>query len=101
MLAALPPSSSVSFFFVPATAWVSILPTAVEPVNAILSTSSMFDQRFAGFARAGDDIDDAIGQFGFLQNLGQMHRSDAGRLGRLQHTSVSARERRREFPRRH
>jgi hypothetical protein len=35
----LPPSSSVSFFFVPATPCVSILPTAVEPVNAILLTS--------------------------------------------------------------
>ncbi len=37
-LAALPPSSRVSFLPVPATArWIS-LPTSVEPVNAILST---------------------------------------------------------------
>ena len=39
MFAALPPSSSVSFLPVPATRrWIA-LPTSVEPVNAILSTS--------------------------------------------------------------
>ena len=38
MFAALPPSSSVSFFPVPATARMISLPTSVEPVNAILST---------------------------------------------------------------
>ena len=36
-LAALPPSSSVTFFPVPATAFWIALPTAVEPVNATLS----------------------------------------------------------------
>src|SRR6478735_1922420 len=41
MLAALPPSSSVSFLPVPARRrWIS-LPTSVEPVKAILSTSSL------------------------------------------------------------
>jgi hypothetical protein len=40
MFAALPPSSSVSFLPVPASSrWIA-LPTSVEPVNAILSTSS-------------------------------------------------------------
>ena len=39
MFAALPPSSSVSFLPVPASRrWIA-LPTSVEPVNAILSTS--------------------------------------------------------------
>ena len=39
MFAALPPSSSVSFLPVPASSrWIA-LPTSVEPVNAILSTS--------------------------------------------------------------
>ena len=37
--AALPPSSSVTFLPVPATCFWIALPTAVEPVNAILSTS--------------------------------------------------------------
>ncbi|MDX6479001.1 MAG: hypothetical protein QOG29_1588, partial [Gaiellaceae bacterium] len=40
MFAALPPSSSVSFFPVPASSrWIA-LPTSVEPVKAILSTPS-------------------------------------------------------------
>ncbi len=40
MFAALPPSSSVSFFPVPARRrWIA-LPTSVDPVNAILSTSA-------------------------------------------------------------
>ena len=40
MFAALPPSSSVSFLPVPASRrWIA-LPTSVEPVNAILSTSA-------------------------------------------------------------
>ena len=40
MFAALPPSSSVSFVPVPASSrWIA-LPTSVEPVKAILSTSS-------------------------------------------------------------
>ena len=41
-LAALPPSSSVSFLPVPASSrWIA-LPTSVEPVNAILSTPGCF-----------------------------------------------------------
>ena len=41
MFAALPPSSSVSFLPVPARRrWISF-PTSVEPVKAILSTSSL------------------------------------------------------------
>ena len=38
MLGLLPPSSSVSFTPVPATAFAIALPTSVEPVKAILST---------------------------------------------------------------
>ncbi len=40
MLAALPPSSSVYFLRLPASARWMILPTLVDPVNAILSTPS-------------------------------------------------------------
>ena len=39
MFAALPPSSSVSFLSVPATAFAISRPTAVEPVKATLLTS--------------------------------------------------------------
>ncbi len=37
-LAALPPSSRVSFLPVPAIAWLIAMPTSVEPVNATLPT---------------------------------------------------------------
>ena len=40
MLAALPPSSRVTFFFDPATALAIARPTSVEPVKATLSTSA-------------------------------------------------------------
>ena len=39
MLAPFPPSSSVSFFTLPAAARMTCLPTSVEPVNATLRTS--------------------------------------------------------------
>ena len=39
MLAALPPSSRVTFLSVPATAFAIARPTSVEPVKATLSTS--------------------------------------------------------------
>ena len=42
MFAAFPPSSSVSFFSVPARAFMISFPTSVEPVKAILSTPSCF-----------------------------------------------------------
>ena len=61
----------------------------------------MIDQRLAGFAGAGDDVDDAVGQFGLLENFGEMHRGDAGGLGGFEDAGISAGERGREFPRRH
>ena len=45
MLAALPPSSRVTFFCEPATDLAIALPTSVEPVKATLSTSGCGDQR--------------------------------------------------------
>ena len=62
MFAALPPSSSVSFLPVPASRRWIFLPTSVEPVNAILSTSWVLDDRGAGAAVARDDVDDARGK---------------------------------------
>ena len=61
----------------------------------------MIHERRAGFARAGDDVHHAFRQFRFLKNLRQPHRGDAGGLRRLQHHGVPARQRRRDFPRRH
>ena len=101
MLAALPPSSSVSFFFVPATTDCDSFANFGRTGERDLVDIGMIDERAAGFAGAGDDVNDAIGQFGFLENFGEMHRGDGGRLRRLQDTGVSAGKCGRELPRRH
>ena len=48
----------------------------------------MIDERFAGCARAGNDVDDAVRQFRLLKNLREMHRGNAGGFRRLQHAGV-------------
>ena len=101
MFAALPPSSSVSLFFVPATALGEQFADRCRTGERDLVDVGVIDQRLAGFARAGDDIDHAVRQLRFLKNFRQMHRGDAGRLGRFEHAGISRRERGREFPRRH
>ena len=58
----------------------------------------MCNECAAGLTRAGDDVDHAVGQFGFLQNLGEMQRSNGSRFRRLQHARVPAGQRRRELP---
>ena len=61
----LPPSSSEIFFRLPEAACMIVLPTAVEPVNATLSTfgdaASSAPTTAPG---AGDDVDHAGGRAG-------------------------------------
>jgi hypothetical protein len=58
----LPPSSSVTFFRLPAAAWTICLPTAVEPVKAILSTPGMRGERGAGLRPVAiDEVDTPSG----------------------------------------
>ena len=73
----LPPSSSESFLPEPAVALRIARPTSVEPVKAILSTPVMRDQRRAGRAVAGDDVDDARRQPGLDADLGEGERGQA------------------------
>ena len=80
--------------------WIS-RPTSVDPVKAILSTSGVIDERAAGRAVAGDDVDDAGRQFRLLEDLGQHEGTQRRRLGRLQDAGVARGQGRREFPRRH
>ncbi len=101
MLAALPPSSSVARLPLPAIERWMPLPTSVEPVKAILSTSSCSTMRAAGVAGAGDDVDDAGGQVGLLADLGEQQRRQRRGLGGLQHHGVATRQRRRDLPRQH
>ena len=99
--AALPPSSSVSFFPVPASSrWIA-LPTSVDPVNAILSTSSCVTSAAPVRAVARDDVDDAGRQLRLTQDVAEQERAERRRLGGLQHDGVAARERRRDLPREH
>ncbi len=101
MLAALPPSSRVTFLSVPAIARAIALPTPVDPVKATLSTSGWLDERLPGAARAGDDVDDAGRQVGLLADLGEEQRGQRRGLGRLEHDGVAARERRGDLPGQH
>ena len=51
----------------------------------------VLDQRVAGLAGAGDDVDDARRQVGLLADLGEQQRGQRGGLGRLEHDGVAAR----------
>ena len=101
MLAALPPSSRVTFLSVPATVRAIALPTSVEPVNATLSTSGCSTSARPVVAGAGDDVDDARRQVGLLADLGEQQRGQRRGLGRLEHDGVAAGQRRRDLPRQH
>jgi hypothetical protein len=91
----------VTFLSVPAISFAIARPTAVEPVNATLSTSGCRTERRARLARAGDDVHDAGGQVGLLQDLGEDQRAERRGLGRLQHDGVAGGEGGRDLPRQH
>ena len=76
-------------------------PTSVDPVNAILSMPSVRDERGAGLARPGDDVDDPVGQTGVLEDLRQVQGGERRRFGGLEDDGIAAGERGRDFPRRH
>ena len=78
MFAALPPSSSVSRLPVPATVRRIILPTSVEPVNAILSTSSCSTRYAPVCAGPGDDVHDPGRQVRLLDHLREQQSAVSG-----------------------
>ena len=83
-------SSSETFLRFPAAACRISLPTSVEPVKATLSTSLMSRERGAGgLAVAGNDVDHAVGESGFLNQLRQPQRRERRLLGGLEHDAVS------------
>ncbi len=61
----------------------------------------MRDQRRAGRAIAGDDVDDARRQPRLDADRGEGERSQRRELGRLQHDCIAGRERRRDLPGEH
>ena len=76
-----------------------IWPVRVSPVNAILSTPAMRDQRRAGgLAEAGNDVDHAGGESRLERQLTQPKRGERRLLGRLEHDRAARRQRRAPFP---
>ena len=71
-----------------------------SPVNAILSTARV-DERRAGAAVAGDDVDDARRQLGLAEHVAEEERRERRRLGRLEDDGVPGGERRRDLPGQH
>ena len=61
----------------------------------------VLDERGAGAAVAGDDVDDARRQLRLAADVGEEERGQRRRLGRLQHDRVPGRERGRDLPRQH
>ena len=102
MFGDLPPSSSEIFFSVSAAPRMIVLPTSALPVNAILSTSAMLDDRRAGVSPAPVTMLTTPGGSPASAKL-DASASDGQRrlLGRLQHRRAAGADRRRELPRRH
>ena len=100
-LAALPPSSRVSFLPVPATArWIS-LPTSVDPVNAILSTPGCAT-RACPVAPSPVRMFTVPGGRSACWMTSASSSAVRGRgLGRLEHARVAGRQRRGQLPGRH
>ena len=71
MFGDLPPSSSVTRFSVSAAPRMISLPTAVDPVNAILSMPGMSHHRLAGLRTAGHDVQHARRQARFDRQFAQ------------------------------
>ena len=98
MLAALPPSSRVSFLPDPARVrWIA-LPTSVEPVKATLSTPVVADQGRPGGPGAGEDVDHALGQLGLPEDLAQAQGGQRRGLGRLEDHGVAGGQGRGQLP---
>ena len=101
MLAALPPSSRVTFLLAAGGRAGDHLADLGRPGERDLVDVRVLDQRAAGVAGAGDDVDDAGRQVGLLADLGEQQRGQRRRLGRLEHDGVAAGERRRDLPGQH
>ena len=101
MLAALPPSSSVTRLRVPAIERAITLPTSVEPVNATLSTPACSTSARPVSPAPVTMLTTPGGQVGLLADLGEQQRGERRRLGRLEHDGVAAGQRRRDLPGQH
>ena len=101
MLAALPPSSRVSFLPLPADRALDALAHLGRAGERDLVDAVVLDDRLPDRRAAGEDVDHARRQVGLGDDLGQHQRRQRRRLGRLEHDGVAGRQRRRDLPRRH
>ena len=99
MIADFPLRLRVRCLRVPATMRRTSFPVSVEPVNEIMSTSRVLEQRRARAAVARDHVDDARRQFGFLHDLREVKRRKRRHLRRLEDDRVAGGQRRRQLPR--
>ena len=102
MLGLLPPSSRPTFFTFSAALRMMCLPTSTEPVNATMSTSSLAGEVVADLAaRAGHDLEHALGQPGLLEDPGELEVGERAHRGRLEDHHVAGGEGGTRLPRRH
>ena len=102
MFGLLPPSSSVTFFRLPAGRLHDQLADLGRAGERDLVHVRVRGQRGAGgLAEAGDDVDHAVGDAGLGDQLGQPQRGQRRLLGGLEHHGAAGRQRRAELPRRH
>ena len=99
ILAPLPPSSSCTRFRFPAEAWTILRPTAVDPVNAILSTP-LCSARYwpGGMPVARHDIHYARRKTHIRHQPGDAQRAQRRELGRFQNDRIAGRQRRTHLP---
>ena len=97
----LPPSSSESRLWLVAVARANRASDFGRTGERDLVHVRMLDQRLAGRAVAGDDVDHAGGQARFLANFREGQRRQRREFRGLQHDGVSGRQCRRNLPRQH
>ena len=101
MFGDLPPSSSVTRLRSrPAFEPIS-RPTDGGAGEGDLVHAGVIDQRRADCAVAVDDVHDAVGESGFLDQLGEAQGGERSLLGRLEDDGAAGGERRRELPHGH
>ena len=100
-LAALPPSSRVTFLRVGGAGAGDLLADLGGAGERHLVDAGVLHQRPAGLPRPGDDVDHARRQVGLLADLGERQRGQRRRLGGLEHHRVAAGQRRGDLPGQH
>ena len=101
MFAALPPSSSVSATFAARELALDCLADLRGARERDLVDAVVLDEMCAGRSVSRDDVDDSGRQLRLPAHVREEQRRQRGRLGRLEHDRVAAREGGRDLPREH